>query len=298
MINSFNACKLCPRNCGINRNKKELGFCKASNKLVVARAALHYWEEPCLSGKEGSGTIFFSYCNLKCVFCQNYNISTLHKGKEISVERLAEIYLELQNKGANNINLVTPTHYVPLIIESLKLAKSKGLNLPIVYNSSGYENIETIKSLEGLIDIYLPDLKYYDDNIAIKYSNCPNYFDFASKAINEMYRQVGKPKFNKKGIMTKGLIVRHLILPQNQEDSKKIINHLYNTYNDNIYISIMNQYTPVIKSCYQELNRIVDNNIYDDIINYAYDLGIRNAFIQEDETQSESFIPDFNNEGV
>jgi putative pyruvate formate lyase activating enzyme len=298
MIKEFDSCTICPRNCRVNRNNGDLGFCQARDKLVVARASLHYWEEPCLSDTKGSGTIFFSYCNLKCVFCQNYDISTLHKGKEITVERLADICLELQEKGANNINLVTPTHFVPLIIEALKLSKSKGLKIPIVYNTSGYEKLETIKSLEGLIDIYLPDLKYYSDTYAIKYSKCPNYFHYAKNAIEEMYRQVGKPKFNKDGLMIKGVIVRHLLLPKMEEDSKKIIKYLYDTYKDNIYISIMNQYTPIRKTEYQELNRKVDNTIYDEVINYAYDLGVRKAFIQEEETQSESFIPKFDNEGV
>ena len=294
----FNKCRLCPRNCNVNRNKNELGYCKASNKIKVARASLHYWEEPCLSGNNGSGTIFFSNCNMGCIFCQNYDISTLNKGKEISIERFANICLELQEKKANNINLVTPTHYVPLIKEGLILAKKKGLKIPIIYNTSSYENIDTIKLLDGLIDIYLPDLKYYNNEYSIKYSNTPNYFKYASIAIKEMYRQVGKPKFNKDGIMIKGMIVRHLMLPSREEDTKKIINYLYKTYKDNIYISIMNQYTPIRKLKYKELNNKIDNKIYENIINYAYDLGIRNCFVQDEETQSESFIPIFNNEGV
>ena len=294
----FNKCRLCPRNCNVNRNKNELGYCKASNKIKVARASLHYWEEPCLSGNNGSGTIFFSNCNMGCIFCQNYDISTLNKGKEITIERFSEICLELQEKGANNINLVTPTHYVPLIKEGLILAKKKGLKIPIIYNTSSYENIDTIKLLDGLIDIYLPDLKYYNNEYSIKYSNTPNYFKYASIAIKEMYRQVGKPKFNKDGIMIQGMIVRHLMLPSREEDTKKIINYLYKTYKDNIYISIMNQYTPIRKLKYKELNNKIDNKIYENIINYAYDLGIRNCFVQDEETQSESFIPIFNNEGV
>ena len=291
----FNKCALCPRRCLVNRNKGELGFCKASSKIVVARAALHYWEEPCISGNNGSGTIFFSYCNLKCVFCQNYDISTLHKGKEITVSRLAAIYLELQEKGANNINLVTPTHYIPVIRSSLILAKKQGLTIPIVYNSSGYERVEALKLLEGLIDDYLPDFKYCTDSIAITYSNCPNYFEVTKEALKEMYRQVGSPLFDDKGIMVKGMIVRHLMLPNMEEDSKKIIKYLYDTYKDNIYLSIMNQYTPLRKLPYEELNRKVDNLIYDEVIEYAYDLGVRKAFVQDDETQSESFIQDFNN---
>lgn len=298
MIDSFECCTLCPRNCKVNRNKGEIGICGASNKLVVARASLHYWEEPCISGINGSGTIFFSYCNLKCVFCQNYDISTLHKGQEISIERFADICLELQEKGANNINLVTPTHYVPLIVEGLRLSKSLGLKIPIVYNSSGYENVETLKMLDGLIDIYLPDFKYYSDDVAFKYSKCSNYFEYASLSLKEMYRQVGKPIFTKDGMMKSGVIVRHLLLPGMENDSKRIIKYLYNTYHDDIYISIMNQYTPIRKNKYLELNKKIDDMIYEDIIDYAYNLGIRNAFIQEGETQDESFIPNFNGEGV
>ena len=298
MFEELNSCHLCPRNCNVNRNKNILGFCQAPSELVVARASLHYWEEPCLSKEEGSGTIFFSYCNLKCIFCQNYDISTLNRGKAITTDRLAEICLELQAKKANNINLVTPTHFVPLIKEALIKAKNQGLTIPIIYNSSAYEHKETLKLLEGLIDIYLPDLKYLSDEYALKYSNCPNYFLYAKEAIAEMYRQVGPPEFNDQGLMTKGLIVRHLVLPGHTQESQTLINYLYKTYRDNIYISIMNQYTPIKKLPYEELNHQLDQETYDNIINYAYDLGIRQAFIQDDETQSESFIPTFNNEGV
>ena len=294
----LNSCNLCPRNCNVNRNNNEIGYCGASNQMVIAKAYLHMWEEPCISGSVGSGTIFFSYCNLRCIFCQNYDISTLHKGNIVSVNRLKEICLELQEKGALNINLVTPTHYVPLIVEALKLAKKEGLTIPIIYNTSSYENISTIKLLEGIVDVYLPDLKYYDDIYGIKYSNCNNYFKYASRAIEEMYKQVGKCVFDNNGIIKKGVIVRHLMLPDNIEDSKNIINYLYNKYKDNIYISIMNQYTPLRKLEYNNLNRKVSDTEYDELINYAYDLGIRNAYIQEGETQKESFIPDFNNEGI
>lgn len=294
----LNSCNLCPRNCNVNRNNNEIGYCGASNQMVIAKAYLHMWEEPCISGSVGSGTIFFSYCNLRCIFCQNYDISTLHKGNIVSVNRLKEICLELQEKGALNINLVTPTHYVPLIVEALKLAKKEGLTIPIIYNTSSYENISTIKLLEGIVDIYLPDLKYYDDIYGIKYSNCNNYFKYASSAIEEMYKQVGKCVFDNNGIIKKGVIVRHLMLPDNIEDSKNIINYLYNKYKDNIYISIMNQYTPLRRLEYENLNRKVNDTEYDELINYAYDLGIRNAYIQEGETQKESFIPDFDNEGI
>ena len=293
-------CNLCERKCNVDRDKTK-GICCSSNTLKVARASLHYFEEPCLSGNSGSGTIFFSGCNLKCVFCQNREISFGRKGKEITTSRLAEIMLSLQEKGALNINLVTPTHYINQIKESLIIAKNKGLKVPIVYNTSSYETVESLKLLDGLIDIYLPDLKYYNDLYAIKYSYVSNYFSKATEAISEMYRQVGKPTFNKDGIMKSGIIVRHLMLPNLEEDTKQILKYLYNTYHDNIYISIMNQYTPIkiFKSKkFDNLNKKIDESTYNDIINYAIDLGIKKAFIQEGETQSESFIPNFDNEGV
>lgn len=289
----LNKCQLCPKNCQVNRNNGELGFCRASNKLKIARYSLHMWEEPCISGEVGSGTIFFSHCNLKCIFCQNYYISTLNNGQEISIEHFVDICLELQSRGALNINLVTPTHYVPLIVDGLKLAKEKGLTIPIVYNTSSYENVETLKLLEGLVDIYLPDFKYYNNDLAKKYSGIDNYYETATKAINEMYRQQPTCHFNNQGIMTKGVIVRHLLLPNMESDSKKILKYLSQTYKDNIYISIMNQYTPIRKLKYEELNNQVSSNIYEEVIDYAWGIGIRNAFIQEGGTQSESFIPDF-----
>ena len=285
-------CNLCPRNCNVDR-ENNFGYCKAYNDMVIAKYSLHEWEEPVISGKVGSGTIFFSYCNLKCCYCQNYEISELHKGKLVSVEEFSDICLELQNKGASNINLVTPTMFVPKIREGLILAKNKGLNIPIVYNTSSYENIDTIKMLDGLVDIYLADLKYYDNNLGIKYSKCDNYFMYASRGIEEMYKQVGIVNIDDNGIMNRGVIVRHLVLPGNIEDSKKIIKYLYDKYQDDIIISIMNQYTPVRKLEYDELNHKVKESDYDDLINYAYDLGVRNAFIQEGDTQQSSFIPDF-----
>ena len=285
-------CMLCPRNCGVSRDKGEIGYCGAPNDMVIARYSLHLWEEPCLSSDKGSGTIFFSYCNLKCCFCQNYNISFLHKGRIVSVSEFSDICLKLQSSGAVNINLVTGFMYVPQIIEGIKLARSKGLYIPIVYNSSGYESVDTIKMLDGIVDIYLPDLKYYDDIYANKYSNCNDYFTTASAAIKEMYNQVGSPVIEN-GIMKKGVIVRHLMLPGLIDDSKNIIKYVYNTYGDNVIISIMNQYTPVRKLKYEELNRTIYDSEYDELVNYAYDLGVRNAFIQEGGTQLESFIPDF-----
>lgn len=291
MNDLLNKCMLCPRNCGVNRNKGEVGFCKANNQLKIAKAYLHKWEEPPITGKNGSGTIFFSNCNLRCLFCQNYYIGEEGNGVEISLERFCEIYLDLQSRGATNINLVTPTHYVPLIIEGLKLAKSRGLVIPIVYNSSGYEKVETIKLLDGIVDIYLPDFKYYSDDYAFKYSNCKNYFKYASKSLNEMVRQQPKCVFDKNGNMLKGVIVRHLLLPKLEDDTKRILKYLHDSYGNKIYISIMNQYTPVRKCKYNELNDTVEDRIYDEIINYAWDIGIRNAYIQEGGTQSDSFIP-------
>ncbi len=295
----LDSCKLCPRNCGVNRLSGKRGFCGAGEKIRVARAALHYWEEHCISGDIGSGTVFFSYCTLKCVFCQNYNISQCSWGKEITIDRLSEIFIELQEKGALNINLVTPTHYVPQIIEAIKIAKIKGLNLPIIYNSSGYEKVETIRLLKGYIDVYLPDMKYFETKYSIKYSRAKDYFSYASEAINEMVNQVGEVKFDDNGIIQRGVIIRHLMLPGLLFDSKKIIDYIYNTYGDKVYISIMNQYTPLehVKE-YPELNKPLNQKHYESLIDYALNLGVKNGFVQEEGTDKESFIPLFNFEGV
>lgn len=287
----LNCCNLCPRECKVNRNKNEIGYCKAGNKIKIGGYHLHLWEEPILTGEKGSGTIFFSYCNLGCVYCQNYDISFNNIGEEITIERFSDICLELQSIGATNINLVTPTHYIPLIKEGLILAKNKGLSIPIVYNTSSYEKVESLKLLEGLIDIYMPDLKYYDNSLG-KYSNVSNYFEVASKAIEEMYRQVGTPQY-KDNILKKGMIVRHLVLPHHSDDSKKIIKYLYDKYKDNIILSIMNQYTNIKKLKYKELNDQVTKEEYESIIDYAVELGIENCFVQEEESQSQSFIPKF-----
>ena len=295
-MNTLKKCDLCPRNCLVNRYEK-VGYCRAKAKLKIALASIHMWEEPVISGRDGSGTIFFSHCNLGCIFCQNYIIRNGY-GKEITIKRFSEICLELQSRGANNINLVTPTHYVPLIRKGLIQAKNRGLIIPIVYNTSSYENESTIDSMKGLVDIYLADLKYYDDNLAKKYSNAPNYFKYATKAIEAMYNQVGPCQFDQEGNIIKGVIVRHLILPNHLEDSKIILKYLYSTYKDNIYISIMNQYTPLRKLSYDNLNRKLTPSEYDEIIDYAWDLGIRNAFTQEEGTQSDSFVPDFNCEDI
>ncbi len=293
----LNKCMLCPKKCSVNRNCGEVGFCKSGNKIKIAKAYLHMWEEPCISGNNGSGTIFFSNCNLKCVFCQNYYISREDNGVEISIDRFSEICLDLQEQGALNINLVTPTHYVPLIIEGIKLAKSRGLVIPIVYNSSGYESVETIKMLEGIVDVYLPDFKYYSDKYAIKYSCCNDYFKYASDALAEMVKQQPKCIFDNDGNITSGVIVRHLLLPNMEEDSKKIIKYLYDKYKDNIFISIMNQYTPIRECKYSELNKKVDNDVYNSVIDYAWNIGVRNAFVQDGDSQSESFIPKWDFKG-
>lgn len=294
-MNILRNCTLCPRNCHVNRYQKK-GYCKASSKLKVSLASLHQWEEPFISGVNGSGTIFFSHCNLGCIYCQNKKIRDGY-GKEISIKRFSEILLEQQKRGAHNINLVTPTHYVPLIKKGIIKAKNNGLTIPIVYNTSSYENIETIQMMDKLIDIYLADLKYYDSLLGNKYSNCKDYFYFASKAIDEMYKQVGKFEIED-GLLKKGLVVRILLLPGGVEDCKKILKYLYSKYQDNIYMSIMNQYTPIEKYKYQELNRTVKDEEYDELINYACDLGIKNAFIQEENVCNESFIPDFNLDNV
>ena len=294
----YNSCELCPRKCHINRNTTK-GICSNTSTLKVARSALHYFEEPSISGTNGSGTIFFSGCNLKCCYCQNKEISNDNFGINISVERLSELMLELQAKNANNINLVTPTHFVPSIIEAIKLARENGLSIPIVYNTSGYESITTIKLLAGYVDIYLTDFKYFDNKLGEDLSKVKNYFEVASLALSEMYNQVGINKFDDKGMMTKGIIVRCLVLPTKGNDTKKIINYLYKKYQDNIYLSIMNQYTPVTKSTtFPFLNNKVSDSEYDDIINYALDLGVINAYIQEGETSDESFIPPFDLEGL
>ena len=299
MKNLMESCTICPRECKVNRSLAQVGLCGMSDKIVVARIAPHYFEEPPISGVNGSGAIFFSGCNLKCIFCQNYNISTKNFGKEITVFELANKMIELQNLGVHNINLVTPTHFIPQIAQAIKIAKENGLVIPIVYNTSSYEKVSSLKLLDGLIDIYLPDLKYYDDWYSIKYSKAPIYFNIAIDAIEEMYRQVGNVVYDKNGIMKKGIIVRHLMLPGRGDDSKKIIEYLHLTYGNNIFISIMNQYTPLkqVKEI-DELNKKVSDEEYSNLINYACDIGVENAFIQEGDTCSESFIPEFDLTGV
>lgn len=293
-------CTLCPRNCNTDRLAGIKGFCGESNMLRIARAALHFWEEPVICGERGSGAVFFTGCNLKCIFCQNASIASNEVGIEISVERLAEIFMELQMQGAVNINLVTASHYVPQVAEAIRMAKQKGLQLPIVYNTSSYERVETLRLLEGLVDIYLPDMKYMDKALAQKYSQAEDYPEIAKKAIAEMFRQVGEPVFSEEaGLMKKGMIVRHLVMPGAVKNTKQVIDYLYDTYGDAIYISVMNQYTPMKQfEKYPELNRQVTKREYAKVITYALDRGIENAYVQEGETAKESFIPEFNLSGV
>ncbi len=294
----YRDCTLCPRNCHANRSEGKTGYCRAGAGITAARAALHYWEEPCISGTRGSGTVFFSGCSLGCVYCQNYDISRNQAGKVISIGRLADIFLELQEQKAFNINLVTPSHYVPSIVKAIEKGKAKGLCIPVVYNSSGYESVETLKLLEGSVDIYLPDFKYFDQELSYRYSGCRDYFEIASQSLKEMVRQTGEAVLEE-NIMKKGVIVRHLLLPGGLSDSKKVIKYLYNTYKDTIYISIMNQYTPLeqVKE-YPEINRRVTKKEYEALVDYALDLGVENGFIQEGETASESFIPAFDYQGI
>lgn len=302
VLELLKSCTICPRKCKSNRVENKIGFCKSTDKVKVARVSLHHWEEPCISGEEGSGTVFFSGCNLNCVFCQNHDISQEGIGAEITIERLSDIFLEQQDRGANNINLVTPTHYAPQIIEALKLSKTKGLHLPVVYNCNGYESLETLELLRGYIDVFVPDLKYFKDEYAIKYSKAPNYFSIASKAIEKMYSMVGPVKFNEKGIIESGVIIRHLMLPGLLFDSKKVIDYIYKTFGDDVYISLMNQYTPMFKvvNCdeYSSINKSLNPNHYDSLIDYCLDLGITKAFIQDSGTNTEAFVPEFDLRGV
>jgi len=292
---------LCPRKCGADRERGETGFCRETAAVRVARAALHMWEEPCISGKEGSGTVFFTGCTLRCVYCQNHQISVGDVGKAVSEERLSEIFLELEAKGANNINLVTPTHFVPRIIRSLDRAKGQGLKLPVVYNTGGYERVETLRMLEGYVDVYLPDFKYLNTEHAGNYSAAPDYPQTAMRAVEEMVRQAGGPVFDARGIMQKGVIVRHLLLPGCLQDAKQIVEYLYQTYGNQIYMSLMNQYTPLDtldREKYPKLGKKVSRRAYERLVDYAISLGVEQAFIQEGETAKESFIPPFTLEGV
>lgn len=295
---TINPCNLCPRECGIDRNN-QAGYCRSSCRIKVARAALHFWEEPCISGTRGSGTIFFSGCSLRCCYCQNYQISSEGRGKEISTERLAEIYLELQEKGAHNINLVTATPYLPQVIKALDLAGS-GLQIPVVYNCSGYEKAETIRELKGYIDIYLPDLKYHSNQLATKYSNVQDYFEKAAAAIKEMILQAGILQFDADGIMQKGVIIRHLVLPGGRKDSLAILQWIHdNLPADQYWLSLMSQYTPAYKSLdHPEINRRLTTFEYQSVVKEALGLGLLNSYMQERSSAGKEYTPPFDLEGV
>lgn len=291
-------CNICPRNCNVDRSVA-VGFCSMSDKVKIARAALHMWEEPCISGDVGSGTVFFSGCNMKCVYCQNKDISTGGFGKEITVRQLAQTFLNLQTQGALNINLVTPTHYTLQIVQAVRLARRQGLALPIVYNTSGYEKVETLRLLEGIVDVWLPDFKYIDSKTAKKYSRAADYPQIAMAAIDEMVRRAGQCVFDADGIIQKGVVIRHLVLPTQAEQAKRIVKYLHEKYADKIFISIMSQYTPCTDlSAFPEIDRKTTQAEYDRVVDYAVDIGVENGFIQDGEAASESFIPPFDLEGV
>lgn len=292
-------CRRCPRDCGAHRWSGKTGICGVDAGIYIARAALHMWEEPCISGERGSGAVFFSGCPLRCIYCQNAEIADAAIGRQITVERLAEIFMELAQQGAANINLVTPTHYTEEIIQAIRMARGQGLQLPVVYNCSGYEKVETLQELEGIVDIYLTDFKYMDTDLAAEYSRAPDYPNIAKAALQEMVRQQKEPIFDADGMMRKGVIVRHLLLPGAVRQAKEILAYVYHTYGNQIYISIMNQYTPLSRvEEHPKLGRRVTRREYDRLLNYAVSLGIEQAFIQEGRTAKDSFIPAFDYEGV
>lgn len=309
-MESSSPCNLCPRECHVDRKKGEMGYCGSDDRIFVARAALHMWEEPCISGERGSGTVFFSGCNLRCIYCQNNEIAVGRKGKQVSPGRLSEIFLELQDKGAENINLVTPDHYVLQVTEAVLQAKGTGLNIPVVYNGSGYEKSEIIRKLSGAVDIFLTDFKYMDESLAEKYSHAEDYPSVAKAALKEMVQVAGEPCFDGRGMMQKGVIVRHLLLPGHKKNARDVIRYVYETYGDKVYLSLMNQYTPFdgLENMFagrgaggddhRELCRKVTKREYAAVVDYALELGVKNAFIQEGNTAKESFIPEFNGEGV
>lgn len=284
-------CTICPHNCGINRTNNQIGRCKSKDTVKIALYSTHNFEEPCISGKKGSGTVFFSNCNMNCVFCQNYEISQQGKGKEITIEELAEIFIKQQEKDVENINLVTPTSYVPQIIEAIKIARNKGLKLPIVYNTNGYEKVETLKMLEGYVDIYLPDFKYSDNELAKRLSKVDNYFEIATQALIEMYRQTGKAVFDDRGIMQKGMIIRHLVLPNQILNSRRVLKWINENMHD-VYVSVMAQYFPTYKAKdIEDINRKLTKEEYEQIENYLYRLDLENGYIQELGEHEEEYVP-------
>ncbi len=291
----LNSCTLCPHNCKVNRLEGKKGRCKCDNTLKIALASLHKFEEPCISGTNSSGTVFFTNCNLNCIYCQNYEISQGGKGKEITIQTLADIFIKQQEKGAHNINLVTPTMYVYQIIEAIKLARKNGLKIPIIYNSNGYENVETIKMLNRYIDVYLPDLKYYTNELSKKYSNVDNYFEVATNAIKEMYSQVGNAVFDDNEIIQKGVIIRHLVLPNHIQNTKNILKWINENLPKDIYVSVMAQYFPTYKAKNDSLiNRKLNKKEYKEVLNYLYSLDLQNGYIQELGSHEEEYVPNFN----
>ncbi|HAT02974.1 MAG TPA: radical SAM protein [Oribacterium sp.] len=298
-IDPYEKCAICPRACGVDRTNNATGVCGVGADLYVARAALHFWEEPCISGKEGSGAVFFSGCTLKCVFCQNYELSHAEAGQKVSIEHLADIFLSLEQKGANNINLVTPDHYIPSVAKAMERGRTLGLRIPYVINCSGYETTSQIRTLDGLADIYLDDFKYMDPEKARKYSGAYDYPDRAKEALAEMVRQCPEPVFDKRGIMQKGVIVRHLLMPGMVHNAERIVEYIYSTYHDNVYLSLMHQFTPFPRLAkYPEINRRVTKREYARLLDFTLNLGVENAFIQEGSVAKESFIPDWNGEGL
>ena len=291
MLEILEQCTICPHNCKINRKNGEVGRCKSKDTVKIALYSTHNFEELCISGEEGSGTVFFSNCNLNCVFCQNYEISQEGKGTEITINRLAEIFLEQQEKGVENINLVTPTSYVPQIIEAIKIARTRGLKLPIVYNTNGYEKVETLKMLEGYIDIYLPDFKYSDNKLAKRLSKVDNYFEITTEALKEMHRQTGKAIFDDRGIMKKGMIIRHLVLPNHILNSRRVLKWINDNMSD-VYVSVMAQYFPTYKAKeIEDINRKLTKEEYEEIENYLYRLNLENGYIQELGEHEEEYVP-------
>ena len=292
------SCELCPRRCRADRTI-ETGFCGAGERAKLALVSLHPWEEPCLTGTKGAGTVFFSYCNLKCCYCQNHEISHSGDGIEVSDTRLSEIFLEQQARGAATLDLVTPTHYVPQILQALAIAKEKGFSLPVVYNSSAYETVETIEALRGSVDIFLPDLKYWDEKSALEYSKAPDYVTAAKKAISKMVEITGPVKMDERGQMTRGVLVRHLVLPGHRRESMNILDWLWESFGNDIYISLMNQYTPMYQARqHKELNRRLTTFEYESVADHARDLGITQCYLQERRAASEEYVPDFDGSGV
>ncbi len=294
MLEKLSNCRLCPHKCGVNRLEGKKGICHCDNKVKIALASLHFYEEPCISGVNGSGTVFFTNCNLRCQYCQNYEISQLQKGKEVTIEHLADIFVRQQQKGAHNLNLVTPTSYVYHIIEALDIAKKRGLSIPVIYNTNGYETVETIQELEGYVDVYLPDLKYYSDEIAKKYSGVDNYFEIATKAIRQMYKQVGKVTLNEQGMVQKGVILRHLVLPNHIQNTKHILKWIKENLPQDIWVSVMAQYFPTYKAKEDELiSRKLTKKEYKQVEQYLYSLNLENGYIQELGKHEEEYVPEF-----